>query len=110
MSQLQEGTQEVQNGSIAPRPRPQVRIAAYYGIPASAMAEKVWSHPELKGLKTKKVYELDLIDDTVVADFPEIAEVVDEEVVTTEANVAFSDMQAEVGEAEVAPTVNDWGN
>jgi hypothetical protein len=130
MSQLQEGTQEVQNGSIAPRPRPQVRIsdckrmlkegmdrkaiAAYYGIPVSTMAEKVWSHPELKGLKTKKVYELDLIDDTVVADFPEVAEVVDEqvdeEVVTTEANVAFSDMQAEVGEAEVAPTINDWGN
>jgi hypothetical protein len=130
MSELQEGTQQVQSEAIAPRPQVRISdckrmlkegmdrkaIAAHYGIPASAMAEKVWSHPELKGLKTKKIYEIDLIDDTLVeevaevAELAELAEVVDEELVTTEANVAFSDMQAEVGETEVATTVNDWGN
>jgi hypothetical protein len=46
---------------------------------------KVWSHPELKGLKTKKIYEIGLIDDTLVeaAEVVELAEVVDEELVTT---------------------------
>jgi hypothetical protein len=38
------------------------KVAAHYGIPVSNL-EKVWSHPELKG-KSKKIYEIDLIDDT----------------------------------------------
>jgi len=85
-------------------------IAEYYGVPMSVMAEQVWSHPALKGLKTKRVFELELVDDrevvetatqAVIAEEAVLAmtEVVAEDVVTTEANQAFADnLQGEIGE------------
>ena len=38
-------------------------IAEYYGVPMSVMKIKVWSHPDLKNLKAKKQYDIELIDD-----------------------------------------------
>jgi hypothetical protein len=42
-------------------------IAEYYNIPMSVMAEKIFSHPKLKGLKAKKQYHINLIDDTDIS-------------------------------------------
>lgn len=99
-------------------------IAEYYGVPVSVMAEKVWSHPELKGLKTKKIFALELIDDTkevsqeAVQAEEEVAAMVPvegvsetvsevESEVTTESNEAFAgNLQAEIGEA--TPATNLW--
>lgn len=106
-------------------------IAEYYNLPMSVMAEKVWSHPALKGLKTKKIYNVELVDDRVLAEEAVVAndavaamvEVTAETIVpepatleeantTTEANVAFSDLQGELNEVETeiadTPTAQDW--
>jgi hypothetical protein len=98
------------------------QIAAHYGVPVSVMAEKVWSLPELKGLKTKKIYDLEVIND--IEEAGEAVQVVEnmvpatEEdlvapdttveaapVVTTESNQAFADMQ---GNLEEVQTEDSW--
>jgi len=37
-------------------------IAQHYGMPLSAMKEKVFSHPDLKNRKTKKTYDIEVFD------------------------------------------------
>jgi hypothetical protein len=37
-------------------------IAQHYGMPLSAMKEKVFSHSDLKGRKTKKTYDIEVFD------------------------------------------------
>lgn len=103
-------------------------IAEYYNLPMSVMAEKVWSNPALKGLKTKKIYNVELVDDRVLAEeavvandaVAAMAEVTAEEVTvvpapemevetTTEANVAFSDLQGTLEEvAQTEGPSTDW--
>ena len=109
-------------------------IAEYYNLPVSVMAEKVWSHPALKGLKTKKIYNIEVVDDRVFAEEAVVAndavaamvEVNTEEVLdmpepatleevntTTEANVAFADLQGDLSSpkvemAEEQSSIKDW--
>jgi hypothetical protein len=40
-------------------------IAAHYELPLSALSKSVFQHPDLKNKKSKKVYEIALIEDNV---------------------------------------------
>jgi hypothetical protein len=80
-------------------------IAAHYELPLSALSKSVFQHPDLKNKKSKKVYEIALIEDSVqesqsdissfnmgrVVDMPEEPEVQEqqtEEVVAEEVSVS----------------------
>jgi hypothetical protein len=40
-------------------------IAAHYELPLSALSKSVFQHPDLKNKKSKKVYEIALIEDNI---------------------------------------------
>ena len=83
-------------------------IAEHFGVPMSVMKEKVWSHPELKNLKAKKQYDIELLGEepaTEVAKEEVQAEVTQTVEETVQVN-PISEVPSDVAQAET--TGHDW--
>ena len=75
------------------------QIAAHYDLPLSYMQTNIFNHPDLKGLKTAKSYNVELVEEEIIAENEATANVV-EGVEQSAPAMAYASTQEEEEEEE----------
>jgi hypothetical protein len=84
-------------------------IAAHYELPLSALSKSVFQHPDLKNKKSKKIYEIALIEDSV-QESPSESDSIDMPVTVVPEEPAVQEQQTEEVVAEEVSVSDDFWN
>lgn len=76
------------------------QIAAHYDLPLSYMQANIFNHEDLKGLKTAKTYNVEVVEEEGIVENTTTNAVVEEEQTAPAPAMAYASNQAEEEEEE----------